>query len=383
MKLVMVFTALLAATLPGMAQRYQLPEINATTAEGKLLQAITGEPDGAKKVVLLEQFSGSYAKHGAMGWVWSQLQQAYFKAGNFDSSLAAGEKLLGLDAKDWEAGLLSLQAAVGKKDTDTVLKLAPMVTEGAQKAGKEPRKAGESDEQFQYMATLTRDAVLYAEYAYSAVALAEQNPGKAMQVIEALEKQNPASQYFGSTVPKYVYAARQGNQMPALMAFGERAWGRGAFYEDVLLTMADYHMQTVKDPEKVILYGEKAGEVLSAKAKPEGMTDADWEKKKGASLGLAYWMAGTTLASQNKNPQADKDLRAALPHLQDNLQLNGTALFYLGLVNYQMGKGKNAAQMTEAVSFMQRAAAIPGPLQAKAQQNLALMKREAPAPKKK
>jgi len=102
MKLVIVFAALFLAALPGLAQ------------------------------------------HEAIGWVWTQLQHSYFKAGDFDQSLATDEKLLGADAKDWQAALVSLQAAVGKKDLASVLKLAPMVAEGAQKAsqsGKCQRRA--------------------------------------------------------------------------------------------------------------------------------------------------------------------------------------------------------------------------------------------------
>ncbi|MBY0503020.1 MAG: hypothetical protein K2X03_03860 [Bryobacteraceae bacterium] len=364
-----LFIALTA--LPLLAQRHKAPD---STPE---ILAISSEPDPARKLAMLEKLGVS------TGWALSQMQQLYFKAGNFDKALETGDKLLGLDPQDWEAGLVSLQAAVGKKDSDTVLKLAPLVTAGAKRAAQEPKKASDSEEQAQYMATLTKDAVAYAEYAYSAVALAEQNPAKAVQVIEAFEKQNPQSQYFASTVPKYVYAARQANLLPSLFAFADRAWARGAFSEELLLTVADSLLQQSKEPEKVVQYAEKAAEVLTAKPKPEGMADADWDKKKSASLGLAYWMAGTTLASQNKAPQADKDLRAALPFIKDNDQLNGTALFYLGLMNYQMGKGKNPAQMAEALSFMQQSAAIKGPVQAKAIQNLALMKREAPAPKKK
>ncbi len=385
MKLIVVFAAIVIAALPGMAQRYKLAEVNAATAEGKELQSIGAETDAARKAALLEEFSTRHAKHEAIGWVLTQLQQAYFKAGNLEKTLATGDKLIALDGGDWEAGLVNLQAAVGKKDSDAVLKFGPMTMEGARKAAQEPKKAGESEEQFQYMATLAKDGVVYAEYAYSAAALAEPNAAKSIQLIEALEKQNPQSQYFASTVPKYVWAGRQGNLMPNLAAFGERAWARGAFYEDLLLTMADYHMQQVKDPDKAVRYAEKAAEVLTTKAKPEGISAGDWEKKKGASLGLAYWMAGTTLAGQNKPAQADKNLRAALPHIKDNAQLNGTALFYLGLMNYQMGKGKNPAQMAEAVGFMQQSAGIAGPFQAKASTNLAVMKREAPTavPKKK
>jgi len=67
--------------------------------------------------------------------------------------------------------------------------------------------------------------------------------------------------------------------------------------------------------------------------------------------------------------------------IQGNDRLTGPALFYLGLVNYQMGKGvKGGSPRTaDAVKFMQQSASIKGPFQAKAQSNVAVMRKESAA----
>ncbi len=376
-----LLAAILLLTLPLAAQRYKLA-INAATDDGKLLQSISTEQEPARQLKLMEQFQTTYPKHEASGWVGSQLQQAYVKAGSFDKAIETGERLLALDALDFDAAYANLQAAEGKKDSDAVLKWAVATSEAARQDAKKPKPADQSEEDYKRGVASAKQAETYAEYALSAAALNEQDAAKAVRLIEALEQRNPQSQYFAASLPKYAWAAGQAKQLPSAAALVERAWTAGVFNEDLLLTMADYQMQQAKDPAKVVRYSEKVVEILNAKPKPEGLSDADWNKKKGSMLGLAHWMAGTTLAGQNKQPEADKSLRAALPHIQDNDQLKGTALFYLGLANYQMGKGKSPQQLADALQFMQQAAAIKGPLQAKAQSNLLVMRKEAP-PKKK
>ena len=87
-------------------------------------------------------------------------------------------------------------------------------------------------------------------------------------------------------------------------------------------------------------------------------------------MGRAYWYSGMVYSGQEKWAPADQALRSALPLIRGNGQLEGAALFYLGLANYRMGKGKNKAQMTDALRFSEQAAAIKGPYQAKAAQNV-------------
>jgi hypothetical protein len=58
----------------------------------------------------------------------------------------------------------------------------------------------------------------------------------------------------------------------------------------------------------------------------------------------------------------------------------GPALFYLGLADYHMGKAaKGGIRMSDALKFMQQSAGIKGPFQAKAQSNVAVMKKEVAA----
>jgi tetratricopeptide (TPR) repeat protein len=196
-----------------------------------------------------------------------------------------------------------------------------------------------------------------------------------MKLAEALEQRNPNSQYIALAMAKYSVAARQANALPRAIAYGERAYARGQFSEEMLLVMADHALQQ-KQPDKAVQYSQKVLEVMG-RPKPEGVPDAEWERKKSATTGLAYWMAGTTLSGQSKFAEADKMLRQALPLVKDNEQLYGPALFHLGLANYKMAQAsKNKAQIADAVAFSRQAAAAKGPLAAQAAKNLKVMQQE-------
>ncbi|HYP07155.1 MAG TPA: hypothetical protein VER03_13065 [Bryobacteraceae bacterium] len=351
---------LIAVSAP--AQRHKLSSINAETEEGKLLQSIGQETDAPKRIALMEEFAAKHAKHESAGWVLSQLQADYIKAGNPAKAIAVGEQLVALDPMDLEAAYANLKAGEAMKDSESVLKWSGVTSAIARKT----TEAAEAD--------YAKQVDTYTEYSLSATASQEADADKAMKLADALEQRNPNSQYIVMVMPRYASAARQANALARAVAYGERAYARGQFSEDMLLVMADQSMQ--KNPDKAIEYSQKIIEVMN-RPKPEGVADADWERKKAVTTGLGYWMAGTTLSGQNKFPQADKMLRQALPLVKENDQLHGMALFHLGLANYKMAQAsKNKAQIADAVAFSRQAAAAKGPLAAQAAKNLKVMQQE-------
>ncbi|HUS06126.1 MAG TPA: hypothetical protein VMZ52_07520 [Bryobacteraceae bacterium] len=378
MKLLLALLVSLAGAGHIEAQRHKPGTIIIGTPEGKLLQSIAQENDPATKLPLLEQFASEFPKHAASGWVASQAQAAYIKTGGFDKATQAGEKLLAADAEDIDAAYGNLKASEGKKDRAGILKWSAETSKIARRAVEAPKPADASEQEAWTQAVdFARQVDTYTEYAVYALALQATEPPVIMEAVEALEARNPQSQYLVQLLGKYAAAARQGNAMPRAITLGERAYARNQFDEDMLLAMADSYMQRNKEPDKVLLYATKTIDLLAAKPKPEGMADADWDKKKVSVTGLANWMAGVTYSGQEKYAQADKSLRAALPAVKDNDQLRGGALFHLGLVNYKMGRtSKNKTQIADAVKFSEQAAAMKGPYQAQSAKNVTVIKKE-------
>ncbi len=116
---------------------------------------------------------------------------------------------------------------------------------------------------------------------------------------------------------------------------------------------------------------------MKSKPKPEGLPQADWDRRKTVMLGRGYWIAGVISGEKQAWVDCDRNLRAALPLIGKEPSMAGAAYFYLGLSNYQLGKMVgDKTKMQEAVKFSDQAVAIPGPYSQPAYRNSMAIKAE-------
>ena len=139
--------------------------------------------------------------------------------------------------------------------------------------------------------------------------------------------------------------------------------------EDMLLLLADDSLRK-KESEKVHTYTARLVAVTNAAAKPEGVADADWAKRKNTILGLAYYMSGKDYYNVGKFAQSDKDLRQALPMVEANVAVHTEVLYLLAYANYKLQKIQDAA------NFYKACAAVKSPYQALAAKNLTAIRAE-------
>src|SRR4030095_6332685 len=110
-------------------------------------------------------------------------------------------------------------------------------------------------------------------------------------------------------------------------------------------------------------------EIMSAKPKPEGMSDADWAARKNGVMGLAYFISGQQYSAENKHPQRDHQLRKGLPLVESTPALKAETLFLLGLANYRMAGG-SPERAQDSANFFRQCAALKSPFQPTAATNL-------------
>ena len=364
----------LLASLAAAQQRHKLV-INAETPEGQILQQIGQESDDTKKVALIDDYLAKYPQHEGVTWALGQSQPALLKLGLFDRAMEAGDKALAIDPTDLDISYNALKAAEGKKDPDAVMKWSER-TSAIARTIVGAAKPDDEDEAKQ-RADYAKQIDTYTEYALYASALQPGSGPKITTLVEALMARNPKSQYLPKLYGAYLNAASQGGNPDKTVAAADKVLAADPTNENALLTSANTNMTRNKNPEKVIECANKLVEVMSSKPLPEGMSEADWNKKKTTMIGLGHWMAGVTAAAQGKLADADKALRAALPDIKDNSQLLGIGLFQLGLADYKMGKsGKNKALIQDALRFSTQSAAIKGPFQTQAATNVKAIKQE-------
>lgn len=368
MRSLVIFIAL---SLAAFGQRHKAPvEVDAEKAEGKLMQQFLQESDAVKKLALYERFAAEFPKDPHAPWVLEQIQAHYASANQPDQVIAAGDKLLALDPGDPAAAFQSLRAAETKKDVALIRKYSEIAHRNADKVAASPQPSDAA------AVSAWKDDVAYAkqvaqqaDYALFAAAVESRDPKMTIELGEALVQRSPDSEYGAKMRDPLFLAYRLSGANVKAVEFAEKSLAAGHGNEDMLLVVADAYLQQKKEPEKVHAYSAKIVEIMNAKPKPEGASDADWTNRRNTILGLAHYMNGKEYEAENKHAQADQELRKALPLIETTPAIKPETLFLLGLANYKLAAGKpDRAQ--EAANFFRSCAAIQSPFAPVAAKNL-------------
>lgn len=361
---------LFAAAWTATAQRHKPAAIDAGTPEGQLLQQIGAESDEAKKLAMLEDFAAKYPKNSGTAWVYEQMMDAYAKAGQYDKVFESGEKLLALDPADVETAYACLQAAEAKKDPDLVIKWSAATSELARKVAQTP-KPPEADavDDWARRVEYAKQVDVRSEYSLYAATLQTTDPKKRIQLGEALEQRNPQSQYLPQMAqPLFVAYIEAGDNTKAV-ALARKTLEKDQTSVEMLLAVAASD-QSAKQWTEAAALAKKAVEAAAARPKPEGVTDADWDKWKTQVTSQAHWTAGLAYAGASKWSLADRELRAALPGVRSDSAKLAETLFFLGLANYRIAVAGETERVRDALRFSEECAAIPGRFQAPARSNV-------------
>jgi tetratricopeptide (TPR) repeat protein len=362
---------LIVFAVAALGQRHKPPEeVDAEKPDGKLMQQIMQESDAAKKNALMEQFATEFPKAPHTGWVLESVQGYYAKANQHDQVIAFGDKLLALDPDDPEAALQSLKAAEAKKDVALIKKYSDATAKNARKmaTAPQPKEADEVDG-WKKDVEYAKQVGQYADYSVFRLGVESRDPKVTIEMAELLMQRSPDGEYAVKMREPMFVAYRQSGANDKAIALAEKVLATEQKNEDMLLVVADHYLQTKKEPEKVHSYSAKIVEIMSAKPKPEGTSDADWTTRKNLVVGLAHFMSGKLYAAENKHSQADAQLRKALPLVEANPALKPETLFLLGLSNYRMASG-SPERAQDSATYFRQCAALKSPFQGTAATNL-------------
>jgi len=278
-------------------------------------------------------------------------------------------------AQDLDTNYQTLQEAVAKKDVATIKKLA---AETSAMARQEIAKPDETDPDALKKRLEDLHAIdTYTEYALYATA-AQSEPPVMVDLIATLEKQNPKSKYLDLGYGPYLAALAKAGSAAKIPEIADKAlanFPENPYLLDPLARHAASHGQN----DRTIAYSTRIIALWNSHPKPpEGMSEAEWNRERDATLGPSYYMAGLAYAGTSHPVDADKYLRAALPYAKGNPTTYATALFNLGLANYQYGKmTMNKARILEGAKFSEQCAGIQGSMAQQAWKNAQVMKDEA------
>jgi hypothetical protein len=273
-------------------------------------------------------------------------------------------------APDLNDSFNGLKEAVEKKDVAKVKTLAGQTSQEARKivAEPQPSDAGAVAD-WKARVEFAKGADKYSEYALSTAATQASDPNVLIGLVDQLLAQNPKSQYLNECASVYLEALSKESPAKAL-AGATKIAAAVPDNEDALLIMVGGNAPGA---------ASKLLNVMRTKKKPEGVNEADWDKRKNYLLGQGYLYEGAGQCAKSSWVDCDRDLRAAVPLI--GAQQLGTAYFYLGLANYQLGKiTQDRSKIQQGIKYSDQAAGMAGPNQAQAARNSQAMKADLVSP---
>jgi hypothetical protein len=271
-------------------------------------------------------------------------------------------------ADELEDSFTKLKDAVAKKDPDAVMASSAATLKLAQAAENAP-KPTDADEAANWKARVEygKEVEGYTEYALSFTAAQPGiEPAKVVALVDALIAQNPKSKYIDDYCANaYLVALKPGGVAKQMAGMTKIVKGRP---DNTVALQALVEGGSTQYAERLIA-------TMKAKTKPEGYSEADWEKQKNAAFAAGYFNAGYTALQKQIWVDCDRNFKAALPLLAGETARLGVAYFGLGVCNFNFGKMTNdRTRMQAGEQFSEKAAAIKGPMQDQAYKNVGVMK---------
>jgi hypothetical protein len=273
----------------------------------------------------------------------------------------------------------ALKKAEAAKKAPDVLKWAAETSRLARVEAAKPQPSDAAQvEYWKSRVDYAKQTDAYTEYSLAAMAVQSGvAPADVVALVDTLMRQNGKSTYLANTVPLYITSLAKAG--PAKQAEGAaKVLEFVPDSEDALFALAESSL-TQRRNEQAFNYATRLLNTLRTKAKPDGISDADWNNKKSALNGRGYYIAGVASCLLEIWVDCDKNLRSAVQIVGNQPAMGGPAYFYLGTANYQISRLTNSrATLQEAIKFTQQAAGIAGPMQEQARQNAYAMQQELP-----
>ena len=274
-----------------------------------------------------------------------------------------------------------LKDAQTAKDPDAVKKWATETSKLAKAEATGPKIEGYTDEDWPKRVDYAKQVGTVSEYALStSAAQPGLAPAKVVELVDALLVMNPKSPYIGAATAPYLAALGKLGGVDKQIEGATKIVNGSPNEEDALMSLSENLMSKNK-PDQAYTYASRLVTVMKSKAKPEGSSDEDWNRRKSTLLSRGYYTAGVTGCMRQVWKDCDTNLRAAAPMVSGQPAMAGPTYFYLGVANYQISKiTTDRTKLQEALKFTQQSAAIAGPMQAQAQQYVTVMQTELRAP---
>jgi len=360
---------LLAITAgPAWAQFGKNVTIPAGSEEDHQLSAINAATDPAQKLQLIDAFAKAHAEGDFAIVANEQYVSYYLDAKQYDKAFEYGDKIFALDPDSFSNVVNMVRAANEKGDVSRVFSYGEKAGGIIQRYKAMPAPSGASADEWTAQKNNKLNEIKenesYIEQSMLNAANQQKEPAKRAELLVRFSKAFPDSPNAEQAMTMAAFAYQQAQNRAKMTEVASGVLAKDPDNIGILLLIADDYSEKNEQLDKAEAYAKKAAALCDAAKKPEGLSDADWQKQNSLQKGLALSALGQVDLQKKLNPQAVDALTKAAPLLKSNATSYARNQYRLGFAYLNLRK------LPEAKQALTEAASVDSPYKGPAQEKL-------------
>jgi tetratricopeptide (TPR) repeat protein len=353
--LIVLFLAGFFAAAPLRAQLGKTVIIAAGSEVDHQLNDISAATDPAAKLKLIDAFSAAHPEGDLQIIADEQYVNYYLNAKQYDKVFEYGDKLFALDPDNFSNAVNMVRAANEKGDPDRLFTAGEKASGILQRFKAQPPPSGTSPEtwksQQQQQLESVKDNQDYIERSLMNAAYQQKDANKKAALLVRFANLFPDSPNSGQVLGAAALTYQQAQNRPKMVETANSALLKDPDNLGILLLLADDYSEKGEQLDKAEAYAKKASSLCDTAKKPEGVSDADWQKQINLQKGLAFSALGQIDLQKKLNPAAVDSLTKAAPLLKSSAAVYARNQYRLGFAYLNLKKTAEAKQaFTDAAS---------------------------------
>ena len=378
--LVILLAAGFFAAVPLRAQIGKTIFVSAGSEADHQLNDISAATDPAAKLKLIDAFSAAHPDGDLQILADEQYVNYYLNAKQYDKVFEYGDKFFALDPDNFQNAVNMVRAANEKGDIDRLFAAGEKASGILQRFKAQPPPAGANADAWKAEQQQKLDSVKdnqdYIEQSLMNAAYQQKDANKKAALLVRFANLFPDSPNAGQALGAAAVTYQQAPNRPKMLETANGALEKDPNNIGILLLLADDYSEKGEQLDKAEAYAKKAASLCDSAKKPEGVSDADWQKQMNLQKGLAFSALGQIDLQKKLNPAAVDSLTKAAPLLKGNAAVYARNQYRLGFAYLNI---KNTAGAKQAFTD---AASVDSPYKAPAQEKLkGIAAAKAPAKK--
>ncbi len=307
---------------------------------------INGTADPAQKLALIDKFSSTLGE-GDMAIEADDLYVNYYLAQkNYDKAFEYGDKLFALDPDNFSNAVNMVRGASEKGDNDKLMAYGEKVPGILQRFKASPAPSGADAANWERQKTTTlesnKDNITYVQQAIFLGVYRTPNAAKRAALLTHFAELFPDSPYANQALGVAATSYQQAQNVPKMLEVANGLLAKDPNNIGMLLLLSDYYSEKGDQLDKAEASAKKAMAALGTAAKPEGVTDEQWQQQVSLEKGLALSALGQVSIQKKDNAQAVENFKAAAPLLKADENSYGRNQYRLGFALLNLKRNAEA-----------------------------------------